>query len=469
MRFDLQPPLVHIRPYRYRKITSISLALFGFILISIALIVEHPKEVTLVEKHHVLELPAFTAQPSPISPIEERILSQASDLLDKQQPLASTTTQPAPPQSENKDQGHYHHQQIKPGDSLSTIFSKLGLSNKLLYQIINAHPAGKQLSNIHPGQSISFHLDSKNNLQKLKLRISPARSLCIEKQDNAYHYQFEEKPIIRKMQYRTSVIDNSLFTAAKRAGLNNKLIMEFADIFGWDIDFALDIRKNDKFRLLHEDKYIEDLKIATGNITVAEFVNQGEHHQAIRYTDKHDQTSYFTPEGYNMQKAFIRNPVTFTRISSHFSLGRNHPILHKIRAHKGVDYAAPQGTPIKAAGDGRVLFIGTKGGYGKCVILQHGQKYTTLYAHQSRFAKGLQVGNYIKQGQVIGYVGATGLATAPHLHYEFRINGQHCDPLTVKLPKSLPITKEEKPKFLATAKEMLELLDTHEQHYLAQK
>lgn len=470
MRFDLQPPLVQFRPYRYRKFASISLAIFGVILISSALFIDRPKQdINLVENHHALELTTQTASLQTV-PITETTPKRASTIENKAMAtldLQNELSTPAPANTSLEPKWKSHH--IKSGDSLSTLFSAVGLSNKILHEIVNAHPAGKQLSKIHPGQDIAFLIDDQKDLQALTLKISPARSLKIEKRNEQYHYQFEEKPIINKTKYRTSTIDNSLFVAAKRAGLNNKLIMEFADIFGWDIDFALDIRKDDKFRLLHEDKYIEDTKISTGNITVAEFTNQGSTHQAIRYTNKQGQTSYYTPEGFNMQKAFIRNPVNFTRISSHFSLGRRHPILHRIRAHKGTDYAAPQGTPIKAAGDGRVLFIGVKGGYGKCIILQHGQKYTTLYAHQSRFARGLRTGQTVKQGQTIGYVGMTGLATAPHLHYEFRINGQHRNPLTVKLPKSLPISKDDKPKFLAVAKERLELLDTYEQQYLARK
>ena len=228
--------------------------------------------------------------------------------------------------------------------------------------------------------------------------------------------------------------------AAQNAGVSQNIIMELANIFGWDIDFALDIRKGDSFTLLYEELFRDGEKISDGNILAAEFINDDQAYRAVRYTNPQtNQSEYFTPDGKSMRKAFLRTPVNFTRISSRFTVSRYHPVLHKVRSHKGVDYAAKSGTPIQSAGDGKVIFKGKKGGYGNVLIVQHGSKYTTLYAHLKSFNKKLKVGSKVRQGQTIAYVGSTGLATGPHLHYEFRVNGTHRNPLTVKLPASSPV------------------------------
>ncbi|MEG2393296.1 MAG: peptidoglycan DD-metalloendopeptidase family protein, partial [Pseudomonas sp.] len=210
--------------------------------------------------------------------------------------------------------------------------------------------------------------------------------------------------------------------------------MDMASVFGYDVDFAQDIRQGDEFDVIYEQKVVNGKAVGTGPILSARFTNRGKTYTAVRYTNKQGNSSYYTADGNSMRKAFIRTPVDFARISSKFSMGRKHPILNKIRAHKGVDYAAPRGTPIKAAGDGKVLLAGRRGGYGNTVIIQHGNTYRTLYGHMQGFAKGVKTGGSVKQGQVIGYIGTTGLSTGPHLHYEFQVNGVHVDPLGQKLP-----------------------------------
>ena len=215
------------------------------------------------------------------------------------------------------------------------------------------------------------------------------------------------------------VIDSSLFEAGQRVGLSDNLIMQMAEIFGWDVDFALDIRAGDRFALVFEEQFKDGEKIGEGPIIAAEFINLGRRIRAVRYVDPEGKTDYFSPDGRSMRKAFLRTPVNFARISSRFSFSRRHPILHKMRAHRGVDYAAPRGTAVKASGDGRVIFASRKGGYGRTIIIRHGSAYTTLYAHLARFSKGVRPGKRVEQGQVIGYVGSTGLATGPHLHYEY--------------------------------------------------
>ncbi len=236
--------------------------------------------------------------------------------------------------------------------------------------------------------------------------------------------------------------------------------MELANVFGWDIDFALDIRKGDSFTVLYEELFRNGEKIQDGDILAAEFINDGKAYRAVRYTNPQTNVSeYFTPDGKSMRKAFLRTPVNFARISSRFSVNRYHPVLHKVRSHKGVDYAAKSGTPIYAAGDGKVIFKGKKGGYGKVMIVQHGSKYTTLYAHLKTYNRKLRVGSKVKQGQTIAYVGKTGLATGPHLHYEFRVNGTHRNPLTVKLPESKPVPKRYMADFELTTTPMFAQLD----------
>jgi len=242
--------------------------------------------------------------------------------------------------------------------------------------------------------------------------------------------------------------------------------MEMAGIFGWDIDFALDIRQDDKFSILYEEEFIDGKKYQNGNILAAEFTNQGKTFKAIRFTDKSGRTSYYTPEGRSMKKTFLRSPVDFRRISSRFGK-RKHPILKKRRLHKGVDYAARRGTPVQSSGDGKVIFKGRKGGYGRVVIVQHGSRYQTLYAHLNGFKRGLRVGKYVKQGQTIGFVGSSGRATGPHLHYEFRVNGTHRNPLTVKLPSSAPIKSAYKNDFMAYADRVLSQLNTHKPTQIA--
>lgn len=263
------------------------------------------------------------------------------------------------------------------------------------------------------------------------------------------------------------MINSSLFLSAKRAGLSHSLTMDLANVFGYDIDFAQDIREGDEFEVIYEEHVVGNKQVGSGNILSARFTNRGKTYTAVRYTSKQGVTSYYNADGMSMRKAFIRTPVDFARISSKFSMGRRHPILNKIRAHKGVDYAAPRGTPIKAAGDGRVMLAGRRGGYGNTVIIQHGNSYRTLYGHMQGFAKGIRNGVSVKQGQIIGYIGTTGLSTGPHLHYEFQVNGRHVDPLSQKLPMADPIARNEKQRFLQQSKPLMARMDQEKATLLA--
>jgi len=331
--------------------------------------------------------------------------------------------------------------QVKSGESLSTIFSALDLSKSDLHNIIHANEHGKLFAAISPGKYLVADTRSDGQLQKLTYKKNSIDTIIATRNMDVFDVEVISKTIERRINSTQATINSSLFLDGKEAGLSDKTIMQLADIFAWDIDFALSLRKGDQFTVVYETLFVDNKEIDSGNIISAEFVNQGHPFTAVKFENKNGDISYFTPDGKSMRKAFLRTPVDFARISSHFNLRRKHPVLNRIRAHKGVDYAASTGTPIKTTGDGKIVYRGRKGGYGRVVIVQHGQKYNTLYAHLSNYKKGQRVGKHIKQGQVIGYVGKSGLATGPHLHYEFRVNGVHRNPLTVKLPHAEPIKK----------------------------
>lgn len=344
---------------------------------------------------------------------------------------------------------------IKSGDSLSAIFERVGLNPQLLHTILSIGEETETLKRIHPGQIIKLKLAEQSQLVELMYDIDPTRSLRIWGNPGGYQSTLIERPVERRVTQVTGTIRSSLFEAAQQTGMADTLTLQLAGIFGWDIDFALDLREGDRFSVVYDDLYVEGTHLRHGAILAAEFINRGRTYQAIRYTDPSGHSDYYTPDGKSMRKAFLRTPVEFSRISSGFTTARFHPVLNQIRAHKGVDYAAPTGTPIKATGDGKVVFVGLKGGYGKVIELQHGSRYSTLYGHMSRFANGIRNGSRIRQGQTIGYVGMTGLATGPHLHYEFRIDGAHRNPLTVQFPDAAPIATEYKKDFLAKTKDLL--------------
>ncbi len=235
-------------------------------------------------------------------------------------------------------------------------------------------------------------------------------------------------------------IETSLFLDGLEAGLSKELILQLTDVFAWDIDFATNLRPGDQFTLVYEKKIIDGIETNSDQIIAAEFINQNSSYAAVRYINESGVASYYTPDGQSMQRAFLTAPVDFAKISSPFDMHRMHPILNRIRAHKGIDYAARIGTPVKTTGDGIVSFSGNKGAYGQVIIIQHNDHYETLYAHMSDFRKGLVVGDHVKQGDIIGFVGQSGLATGPHLHYEFHVDGLYRDPESVKIPHSMPIS-----------------------------
>lgn len=356
--------------------------------------------------------------------------------------------------------------QIKRGDTLDQLFRKHQLDIGQLATIARLDEAGRQFRRIRPGDVFEITHDG-SDLISLYSALSLTSALQVERSDAGFTARIVDRPIEKRSRNAYGVIETSLFESGSAAGLSDKLIMNIAGIFAWDVDFVLDIRKGDNFYVQFEEIWQDDRYVTDGEIIAAEFNNNGSTHRAIRFVDESGNVDYFTPDGHSVRKAFIRAPVDFTRISSNFNPSRRHPILNTIRAHRGVDYAAPRGTPIKASGDGKVIFRGVRSGYGNTVILQHGGNITTLYAHMSKFASSMGTGTRVRQGQTIGYVGATGLATANHLHYEYRINGVHRNPRTVELPKADPIAEKYREQFFAISRPVLAELEQFKNTKLA--
>ena len=347
---------------------------------------------------------------------------------------------------------------VKNGDNMALIFSRVGLSPQELYRVMSADKEASVLKRLMPGQKLKFQIND-GDLQQLVYKIDALNTLHVNRsQDEGFTVSTNTRKMETRVTNTSGIIHSSLFLAGQKANLSDNLIMELAGIFGWDVDFALDIRGGDRFTLVYEELFLDGEKQRDGNIIAAEFNNRGKTYRALRYTDSKGISDYFSPDGKSMRKAFIRTPVDFTRISSRFGK-RRHPTLNRMKNHHGVDYAAPSGTPIKAAGDGKLTYVGRKGGYGKTVMIQHGGKYGTLYAHMSRIKPGMRRGKKVRQGQTIGYVGSTGRSTGPHLHYEFRVNGVHRNPLRVRLPDAAPIHANYKTDFLNKSRGLVALLD----------
>ncbi len=378
-------------------------------------------------------------------------------------PGTTPNTTPSPSLSSSPDReaptgGKWLEEKVRNGDSLARIFSRLGLSPTLLYNITHSGDEAKELARINPGESLRVQLDDEGNFLQLIHERSPINSLKITPDGESFRTEIVTQELETRVAHLSGTITNSLYQSAQEAGLSDDLIMDLAYIFGWDVDFALEIRSGDQFTVIYEEEYLQGEKYRNGPILAAEFVNRGKVFRAVRYVDDKGRSDYFSPNGKNMRKAFLRAPVDFRRISSRFSQSRWHPVLGVKRPHRGVDYAAAIGTPIKASGDGKVIHVGWKGGYGKTVIIQHSNRYTTLYGHLNGYKSGIKSGVRVKQGQTIGYLGKTGLATGPHLHYEFRVNGVHRNPLTIKLPEATPIAETYREDFTRKSAPLLSQL-----------
>jgi murein DD-endopeptidase MepM/ murein hydrolase activator NlpD len=345
---------------------------------------------------------------------------------------------------------------VRPGQTLAQIFAKQGLGPRDVHQVVHLDESTAKLTKIYPGDELAFRFTADGKLRQLEFQLDEATRLRVERNDQGYHSQKIAEQLVAQVRNASGLIDDSLFLAGRRAGMTDSLIMELAGLFGWDIDFVLDIRSGDGFHVLFEEIYRNGEFLRTGDILAATFINQGRTYQAVRFETENGY-EYFAPDGRNMKKAFLRAPLNFSYISSSFNPKRYHPILKRVKAHNGIDYKAPSGTPVYAAGNGRVIEAGYGRYNGNYVFIQHGNNIVTRYLHFSK--KSVKKGNKVQQGQVIGYVGATGLAQAPHLHYEFLLNGVHRNPRTVDLPKADPLPPKQMVSFNRIAQPLLAQLE----------
>ncbi len=348
--------------------------------------------------------------------------------------------------------------EVQAGDTIFGILSKYGVK-KADFQGLSSTDLVGRLNLIRPGEVINLHFSPDEVLEELVYKPSRIETIKLYRTDFGYKGQKLVREIERRITYAHGTINSSLFLDGKKSELSEKLIVQLATIFAWDIDFTLSIHADDQFTLIYEKLYLDGEEYDTGNILAAEFVTSGQVFRAIRHADGQGVVNYYDPEGNNLRKAFLRTPVEFTRISSRFNPRRRHPVLKHVRAHKGVDYVAPKGTPVRATGDGKIEYMGTKDGYGHVVVIQHQNKYSTLYAHLLHFDTKIKNAKTVRQGQVIGYVGKSGLASGYHLHYEFRVNKIQRDPLKVRLPKAPPIENKRLAEFKQNTNLLLSQID----------
>ncbi|KID55053.1 peptidase M23 [Pseudoalteromonas luteoviolacea] len=419
-------------------------------MVGIALL---PSEKATASKDHkddALEIGKRYELPIKVEEQKPEQLTTLSAEVEKQQEQENTVTY------------DYADHKVRSGDSLAVLFKRAGYSAQTLHNLVNTNEETRKLTKIHPGETLSFASDAQGNLAQLKYVLSKTDTLYVTRTENGnYATQITSKEIETREKTAGGKIRSSFWTAGISAGLTQRQIMNFANIFGWDVDFANDIREGDTFTLVYESHYVDGEEIGNGKIIAAEFMNQGDRYTAIRHTNG----EFYTPEGRSMKKAFLRAPVNFKYISSNFNPRRLHPVTKQVRPHRGIDYAAKVGTPVVAAGNGRVTKAGFNRLNGNYVFIEHGSQYTTKYLHLHKLH--VKTGQKVKQGQKIGTVGATGRVTGPHLHYEFLVDGTHRNPRTVKLPKSLPLPKQELAKFKPLADQMLVRLERKRELMLA--
>ncbi|WP_144210228.1 peptidoglycan DD-metalloendopeptidase family protein [Shewanella donghaensis] len=350
---------------------------------------------------------------------------------------------------------------VAKGDTFGGLANRAGLTPKDVYQITRLPVSKKNLLKIMPGEEIVVSKDSLDEVTQISYKMDKVSTLLISKLNDKFEEKVNVKTITLETKFVTANISSNFWNAAATAGLSANHIMQLANIFGWDIDFALDIRADDHFSLMFEEEFVDGQFIGTGNILAAEFFNQGERYTAVRYTDG----EYYSESGNSMRKAFLRSPVDFKYVSSSFNPRRLHPVTGQVRAHRGVDYVAAIGTPIKAAGRGKVVEASYNQYNGNYVFIKHNDTYTTKYLHLNK--RKVKRGDTVKQGEIIGTLGKTGRVTGAHLHYEFIVNGVHRNPRTIKLPKSQPIDKKEKSKFAALSKQIMAKIKQNKQLHVA--
>jgi murein DD-endopeptidase MepM/ murein hydrolase activator NlpD len=359
-------------------------------------------------------------------------------------------------------------QTIKPrqGDTMAAIFKRLGLSAQNLHAVLNKNPHAKVLTNIKLNQEIQF-LISKSKLEKLIIPMNNIQTLTVFRAGQIYKTKVDSKKMTSQDLYITATVKGSLYNTAQRLNIPSKLIRQMTEILNKEVDFSKSVRAGDQFSIVYNAYYIQDKMVQIGDIQAVSYTNRGKTAQAVRHNKANGDHDYYTPQGKSFKKAFSRYPIKFSHISSTFATSRYHPILHYKRAHKGIDLAAPIGTPIQSTGDGVIQVIDRHNGYGNMIKIKHDNTYSTIYGHMLKFQKGLSKGSKVKRGQVIGYVGQTGLATGPHCHYELHVNNQPKNPTSVALPTASPISGRELASFRARAGTLLARLKVMEQANIA--
>lgn len=367
---------------------------------------------------------------------------------------------PLPSPTLDRNEAFWQIEQVRQDDTLLTLFRRMNIRDedaiKFLMLSPDAHALNTQLI---PGHTVETKTNAQGKLLYLEYELD-AENILVAGLTSGGYVVVTKKLLLESQQVlKSAVIRDTLFGATDDAGIPDQIAIQIAEILSSEIDFYQDLRSGDRFHVIYEAFYNAGEMMKTGNVLAVEFVNNGTTYQAIHFGDASGKYAYYTPEGKSLHKTFLRSPLEYTRISSSFSAGRYHPILQRMKAHRGVDMAAPTGTRVKASGDGKVAFMGKKGGYGNVVILNHPNGISTVYGHLSRFSDAIRKGDTVNQGDIIGYVGMTGLATGPHLHYEFLVNGNHRDPMKVALPQSVPIDDNFKSEFNAHSLTMIAKLE----------
>lgn len=366
---------------------------------------------------------------------------------------------PAPPSPPSEPQRFWREDRIRRGDTVSSILSRLGVDDPDATSYLAQTRGLRSLYQLVPGRTVHAVTTSDGRLVRLTYLNTDGKRLLVERTAAGFRVGEEVPQVESRLMQNSGEIAVSLFAATDAAGLPENIAIQLADIFSSDVDFHRDLRKGDRFSVVYQANYADGEFVGVGRVMAAEFVNQQTTYRAVYFEDQEGHGGYYTPEGRNVRKSFLRSPLEFSRVTSRFSIARFHPLLKLWRAHKGIDYGAPVGTRVRATADGHVEFAGWRGGYGRVVVLRHANGYSTVYGHLSGFADGIRPGKRVLQGEIVGFVGSTGLATGPHLHYEFRVNGVQRNPMTLAMPPGPPITATVKPLFDERAQPLLTRLD----------
>jgi murein DD-endopeptidase MepM/ murein hydrolase activator NlpD len=354
---------------------------------------------------------------------------------------------------------YWREEAILRGDTVASLLARLQVDDPEALAYLHSTRSARPLYQLVPGRSLRAVTTGEGRLLSLRYAKGDSTELVVRREGEGFLTAEEQIATESQQVIAAGMIETSLFAATDRAGLSDAVAVQLADIFSSEIDFHRDLQPGDRFSVVYEALFAGGEFLRAGRILAAEFTNEGRTYRAVYFQDPHGRGGYYTPDGKNLRKAFLRSPLEFSRITSGFTRARLHPVLKIWRAHKGVDYGAPVGTRVRATADGVVEFAGQRGSYGKVIVLRHPNGHSTLYAHLSGFAKGLRAGQRISQGDPIGSVGMTGMTSGPHLHYEFLVNGVHKNPLGLGIPAGSPVGREMRSTFERAARPLLERLD----------